>query len=579
MLSAAPESTPAAPDVSYVLHVTLSPEQHTLEGSGRVRWRNTSSRPAGEVRFSLYYNRRGAAPSAASIEVTSLRVVSSNRDLLGTATFAGPDQRPDEDRTLLRVPLGEPLLPGGEVSFDVRWVARVPDDAGIGGVVLLAHWFPQVAGAGDAGAYDVTIGVPRGWKVAATGHETASAGGAASEAHRFVQEQARDFAWAASRDWIEQRTRVERTGLPPVDVRVLARPEHARQLARMTAATALAVQRGRESLATYPYADLTVLDVPWTSVHANAAYPGLVTIATHWLEPARSTDLESAVAGVIAQHFWRQAVGFDPSAPQSMSDGLAVFTAARLGQIVVQHQLDSTSGDGFLVHRFFGGFLPYVNRSIRFDHAAALASADGTRAALALATLERYLGWPTLEMVLDEFGGRFRLAHPSPDDFLQVASVVSGRDLRWLFDGAWRDGLVYDYGVGQVTSETAPDGESQRTTIVVRRFGEGTFSGSSRPRTGGYESGRAIEVEVGFADGTIRREHWDGRDRSTSFVYESVAPVDRVAVDPDHVLRLDTKQVNNTWARTSRGPSAATRWAAHWLIWLQDLLLTCAALA
>jgi hypothetical protein len=344
----------------------------------------------------------------------------------------------------------------------------------------------------------------------------------------------------------------------------------------MVAATTVALQHGRASLGAYPYADLTVLDLPWNSAYAGLAYPAFVTIATRWLEPMRATDLESTIADVLARHFWRHAVGIDTTEHASMSDGFAVYTAARLSEATVERQLDSTSGNGFLVERFFGGFVPYVNRSIRFNHAAEHASQGAKRTALALGTLEGYLGWPTVEMVVGEFATRFRFAHPSPADFFQTATSVSGRDLRWFFDDAFQDGLVFDYGVQEVTPQAPSAGAAHRTAVVVRRYGEGIFSGTSRPRVGGYESGRAIELEVSFGDGSVRREHWDGRDRWKAFVYESTSPVERAQIDPDGTLLLDTARTNNSWTRASRASAAATRWTAPWLTWLEDLLLNSA---
>ena len=579
VLLAAPElPSAAAPAVTYTLQVSLNPGARRLDGRGRVRWRNTSASSTDELRLSLYYNARADARADGAMDITSLRLTVSDRDVLALSTFADAGNRPGARGTMLRVPLGESVPPGEEVSFDVGWVARVPADAAIGGVTLLAHWFPQVVAAGDHGTYDVTMDVPPGWGVAATGREETTSGPPARATHRFVQDNARDFVWAASGDWTEQRTRVEREGMPSVDVRLLARPEHAAQLSRMTAAAAVAIRQGKALLAAYPYADLTVLDLPWGSAYADAAYPGLVTIAARWLAPMRSTELESELAAVLAKHYWQQAVGVDGVDRVSMSEGFVVYSAERLGAALVQHQLDSTIGDGFLVQRLFGGFVPYVNRSVRFNHAAERASPQGKRVALALSTLERYLGWPTLEMVLDEFATRFRFRQPTLDDFARVATSVSGRDLRWFFDGVFRDGLAFDYAVERVTPENPSAGAAHRTSVVVARRGEGIFSGASRSRTAGYESGRAIEVEVAFADGSVRREHWDGRDRRTAFVYESAAAAERVDVDPDRVLRLDTARTNNSWTRASRASAAAARWSGIWLIWLEDLLLTYAAL-
>ena len=49
-------------------------------------------------------------------------------------------------------------------------------------------------------------------------------------------------------------------------------------------------------------------------------------------------------------------------------------------------------------------------------------------------------------------------------------------------------------------------------------------------------------------------------------------------VDPEQVLLLDTSFTNNSFTTEPRNGTAATKWAAAWMVWLQDQLLTWAFL-
>jgi len=40
------------------------------------------------------------------------------------------------------------------------------------------------------------------------------------------------------------------------------------------------------------------------------------------------------------------------------------------------------------------------------------------------------------------------------------------------------------------------------------------------------------------------------------------------------VLLLDSNFTNNSYAIAPQGPRAAPKWAAAWMVWLQDQLLT-----
>src|SRR5262249_46683067 len=168
----------AAEPISYEIVAAIDPAARAIQGRERIRWRNTSSAAVNELRLHLLYN----ALPAASIAVTSVRDGVSGADLLPRATDA-VDRAP-----VLAVPLARAVEPGASVSLDLRWSATPPSDATSDDLVLAAHWYPQVAVHGeggwvvhqdaaraytfaDAAAYDVTIDVPGGWNVAATGHE------------------------------------------------------------------------------------------------------------------------------------------------------------------------------------------------------------------------------------------------------------------------------------------------------------------------------------------------------------------------------------------------------------------------
>jgi hypothetical protein len=81
-----------------------------------------------------------------------------------------------------------------------------------------------------------------------------------------------------------------------------------------------------------------------------------------------------------------------------------------------------------------------------------------------------------------------------------------------------------------------------------------------------------VELQVDFADGRKVTESWDGRDRWRVFRYEG-AEVVRALVDPRRKIAIDVSPANNEWV-SKNGPAwrAATKWAARYLFWLQNLL-------
>ena len=176
--------------------------------------------------------------------------------------------------------------------------------------------------------------------------------------------------------------------------------------------------------------------------------------------------------------------------------------------------------------------------------------------------MERWLGWPALQRIMSAHFDRSRFKHPRPADFFGVVSDVTGQNLSWFFDQVYRSSNVFDYGVGELNS--ARDGDQYRSNVVVRRYGEALFP---------------VDLVVSFRNGDRVTEHWDGRERWKSYSYDRPAPVLSAQVDPNRVLLLDVNYTNNSKTLEPRAAVAGTKWSLTWLIWLQDSLLSWAALA
>jgi hypothetical protein len=111
------------------------------------------------------------------------------------------------------------------------------------------------------------------------------------------------------------------------------------------------------------------------------------------------------------------------------------------------------------------------------------------------------------------------------------------------------------------------------TTVVARRYGDASFTGTSRTRDSAFPSSGPLAVVVTFDDGHQLREHWDGRASDVRFEYESRSQAITATIDPDRVVRLDSRPANN---QRSLGVArrGAMAWALRWSIWLQDALLS-----
>jgi len=374
--------------------------------------------------------------------------------------------------------------------------------------------------------------------------------------------------------------------------------DQAWQRARWEGGVRNAVASYLELLGPVASPSLTVADVPGVrAADAARAQASTVPVTAPLWSSWRGTAVETAIAQAIGDRLWRETLPC--AAGDWFVDGLTRYTATSS----VAAQFDPTGippSVGLLEARYFGGFIPWVLPVRReaatagnglSDYRAALdvnpvrAGSERDRRALAaktalsLATMSNWFGRPTWDLVIRELVGRTRGRCASWADLNRVADDVTGGDLSWFFRPVFASTGVFDYGVDEISSQIEPGSRDQyRTTVVVRRYGDAQFTGTADPPIGPFESGRGVEVQVRFADGAMRTEYWDGRAASRRFVYDGPAAAISALVDPRQVLALDVDRSNNsrTVAPPARAVTAA--WAARWAFWLQDLLLSYAAL-
>jgi Peptidase family M1 domain len=609
-------------NANYTIAATLDPAARTIAGSETITWRNISAHPATDLQFHLYWNawkntrstfmreralsggaddRGRRADEWARIDVTAISV--DGRDRAASKRFIAPDDDNPSDETVMSVPLADPVAPGASAVIRISWTAHVPRTfartGAIGNFFFIAQWFPKLgvlqdegwnchqfhAGTeffSDYGVYEVSLTVPAGWPLGATGVERERRDNTdATSTHRYYQEDVHDFAWTTSPDYLVRTARFEHPQLPAVEMRLLLQPEHAAQAERHFDATRTTLKYYGEWYGAYPYGHITIVDPAFQSGAGGMEYPTLFTAGTRWLAPAGVATPEGVTVHEAGHQFWYGIVGNNEFEDAWMDEGFNTFSTARAMAQVYE--------PNFLALRYFGGFVPWVFRDIALSRETegnrlsgyrrdAKSDAQSTpsfryfpstggsitynKTALWLNTMERWLGWPVLQRILSTHFATWKFKHPKPADFFAIANTVSGQNLDVFFDQVYRSSNVLDYGVQDLRS--VRDGDDQRTTVVVRRYGEVILP---------------VDVLVTFANGERIIEHWDGTDRWKLYTYQRRAAVWSAQVDPNRVQLLDVNVTNNSRTLRPKGAAAATKWSMTWMVWLQDCLLSWAALA
>ena len=554
------------------------------------------------------------------IDLTKLQVVQGQQtaDVLARARFIAPDDGNADDRTVVEVPLDAAVAPGETIDIQMAWTSRVPRTFARTGVIgnfyFVAQWFPKIgvfAERGwntrqfhaateffaDFGNYDVRLDVPRGWTVGATGREVSRTDNSRGDRtlHHYQQTDVHDFAWTTSPDFVERRERFEHPSLPPVDIRLLLQPEHQRQADRHFAAGRAALRYYGEWFGAYPYGHLTIVDPAWQSGAGGMEYPTLITAGTRWLQPRTSGQPESVTVHEAGHQFWYGIVASNEFDHAWLDEGLNTYSTARV--------MEQVFYPNHYTKRYFGDLVPWTFRDLPLNR-----ETDGNRmpafrpvarhddqstptwrywpgsasaitynkTALWLHTLERMLGWETLQRAMSAYFTRHAFAHPGPAEFFASVNEASGRDLTWFFQQV-QGSAVFDYAIDVFRSEPAVSRgysndqatkafeirqsalKEHLTTVVVRRLGDGMFP---------------VDVRVRFENGEEQRWQWDGRERWKAFEISKPLRAVSAEVDPERVLLLDVNRTNNSMSISANGTRAARAWSFAWLIWLQDHLLT-----
>jgi hypothetical protein len=345
----------------------------------------------------------------------------------------------------------------------------------------------------------------------------------------------------------------------------------------------------------FPRQEVVVLDPPRHGAPpADASV--IVLEATPWWSSPVAMAPELAAARGVARRGWAEMI--DARAlPAWFTEGLVEYTARRAVTPLFQG-VNLSPGYAMLELRFFAGFVPrFVRIRLQPDvdgdpipvyraHPRVDPGAPATpeerrslvaKTVLTLNTLELWIGQPAFDAVLTEFVTASRLQQPTIDDFVQIASAIAGQDLSWMLTPMLRGRATFDYAVADLQTRPSTDGGFE-TVVVVERRGDGQFTGATAPRSGPFESGRGITVLVAFEDGDRLIDTWDGRDQRKTFRYRSATRAMSASVDPDRQLLLDVNRTNNSVAIATRTHSAATRWSARWMLWLEQLLTTYGAL-
>ena len=431
-------------------------------------------------------------------------------DVRPSLRWEQPDDGNPADQTVFTLTLPTPVAPQGQVTLDLAWEARVPDIAARTGVkgkyTLFGQWFPKIGVLevppqrgvrsptwnchqfhassefyADFGSYDAALTVPRTMLVGATGVRTGRTENPdGTITHRFHQDDVIDFAWVAFDGAVEVRDVFRSDGLPEVALTAIV-PSSAREAApQILAAAKATLEHGGRHWLPFPYPHLTLVAPPLGAnlVSGGMEYPTFVTVYSQ-TDPARPRDavLWEVTVHEVGHNWWQGMVASNEFEEAWLDEGVDTWATAEVMEAAgLRWDLGQFAPPGtrWLLAPFLRTAIPdakirgraplprsaspIVRPGWRFRTEGEVGGATYGRAAAALRIIEREVGEETFARIMRTYAQRWAFRHPSTDDFLQLASEVSGRDLRPLGNALFHGTAGLDDAVSRLECREVPAG-------------------------------------------------------------------------------------------------------------------------
>lgn len=522
-------------DVHYTIQARLDDAKDRIDGELVLRYVNHSPDTLRQVFFHLYqeaytggsymeqlHGERPRSGNKGSSEAgTTVRSLSQD----GTATT------PEQDNTVLRVPLNIPVPPGGStefrITFTTSWVMGLQRRMKLfnawghkhyDGV----HWYPRIAVYdrrfgwdtqqhlghefyGDFGTYDVSLDLPHHYIVEATGvlQNTAEVMPADLRARldlanfkdkpwneapsviiepdparrkvwKYHAENVHDFAFTADPTY-----RIGEAVWNGVKCVALAQEPHASGWQNAADFTARIIEVFSTDFGMYAYPKMVVADA-----RDGMEYPMLT------LDGGRDPWYRALLVHEVGHNWFFGMLGNNETYRAFLDEGFTQFLTAwgleRIdGDTLVeepptgwyqrQFHRPSLAREEEVYHSYMRDAvrdeLPPINtHSDEFDHVRGRGYGYGhvySKTAVMLYNLQYVLGDSLFLSAMRHYVDRWRMCHPYPEDMRQSFIDHTKVDLNWFFDQWLETDKRIDYAVRRVTRRMKDSGQ----TIHLRRRG------------------------------------------------------------------------------------------------------------
>lgn len=621
----------------YKLDVRLDPAKKTVNGFLEAFWVNKSHDTVKDIHLHMYmnafrdsrstmYKEMGGSPGSGEldpgwIDITSFTDGGGN-DLLPLMEFISPDDGNTEDKTVLRVLLSEPAMPGDTVFINTDFVTKLPSNirrTGFSGdFFFVAQWFPKFGVYEPAGmrfatrggwnchqfhansefysdhsVYDVKIILPARFVTGSGGMLMSETLAGDMKTVVYRAEDIVDFAWTAWPGYAVVNDRWRN-----VDITLMLPRDRIKQVDRQLTAVKNALEYLDENVGPYPWPHLTFVDPPAIGAGAGGMeYTTFFTSSSSYFVPSFFYLPEMVTVHEFGHAYFMGILASNEFEEPWLDEGVNSYWEQR----IMDHFYGKNSG--MINHRLFKlsditmgriNYTGFPSRQAASNAEFAWNYPHGTysiitysKAAIILHTLEGIIGTETMNNVFREYYRKWAFRHPSGRDFIDVVNDVVkkehgikfGTDMNWFFDQTIYGTGICDYRVSDIVNRRISGAEEQASLSDVTSASDDAngplyTSIAKLERIG--EVTLPIEVLIHFDNGDEILETWDGKAKYRDFEYTGSRKIQWVKIDPGYKNKMDVNLVNNSMTTIPKKTSLhriAGRLTSFMQIFLSIMLL------
>jgi hypothetical protein len=612
--------------VHYEIDAKYDAAKHTVDATETFTYRNLTGVVLDHFPFHLYQNAfqpnstwvreakvagsrdiaydKWESKEYGSEEIKSVEVVGQG-DLTSQLRYIQPDDGNKDDKTVVDLPVRQPIPPGAYVQFKIAFHDQMPETQARSGwkrdFMLGGQWFPKVGvwwhGAwnchqyhatteffADFGVYDVKLTVPQFEVVGASGVKVGEVNNSDNtKTLTYHGDDIHDFAWTVSPRYKVKEDGVYQGLMGPVQMRILMQPAHWSQVDRHEKILRESLEQFESRYGPYPYKTITLVDPEPDSAAGGMEYPTFITGDSSWFMPEGLHMPEIVVEHEFGHQYWYGMVATNEFEDAWMDEGINSYSEVKVLDAILGkrtsgiNMLGATLGEREIQRLMYASVAdldPIAEKAYDYYSFNSYGGITYGKTASVLLTLEGIMGEETMDRAMRAYFMKYRFTHPTKEDFLKTIEEVSGKDLRWYFNQAVYGSQVMDYKLLKV--ESFPVNWYEEKKGMFQKDDKDTVYRSYVwvQRKGDFVM--PVDVEIKFENGEKVREHWDGASRWTKFVYEKKSKVESAELDPDHKIQIDRNDFNNSFKVEPDGKPAfkltnywlfATQWLAQAMAW------------